>query len=506
MIAYLKQIYTGHSIEPIMRYITFKLKCAREQEEVKWKVNIQKVNEGLEVLYKERETKLAALQAVIPPRTLYKKVSMPKALTTKDGNLSAVGKRWYHNLGQAGLPLDHVEDFKLPSGTEPGNPGSVPQIKAWLYTLGWVPQTFMYDRNKETGAVRKIEQLSLVDGSDICPSIKLLYEKEPALKHLEGLFIVRHRIGILEGFLRDADSNDYLMARVIGFTNTMRFQHTELVNLPTVNKPYGELIRGCLTVPDDSYLLCGSDMSSLEDSTKQHYMHYFDPEYVKEMRDPTFDPHIDIGVQGGTISQEEADFYRWMDGKPIPEERIAEKYLKMNEDERKAEVKRLSKERKDSKQVNFSAVYGVGAPKMSLTTGWPQSKSKALLEVYWKRNWAVKTIAKKCTVKTVGTQMWLYNAVSGFWYSLRYDKDRFSTLNQGTGVYCFDTYVKFVRRKGIRICGQFHDEIAFPLKVENKEKVEESLRTSIKEVNNELKLNVELGISIAFGHNYAETH
>jgi hypothetical protein len=39
------------------------------------------------------------------------------------------------------------------------------------------------------------------------------------------------------------------------------------------------------------------------------------------------------------------------------------------------------------------------------------------------------------TIKT----MWLYNPVSKFWYSAIY-KDIFSTLNQGTGVYCFDTW------------------------------------------------------------------
>ena len=75
--------------------------------------------------------------------------------------------------------------------------------------------------------------------------------------------------------------------------------------------PYGDIIRGCLIAPSDNHILCGSDMSSLEDSTKQHYMYFFDPEYVKEMRVPGFDPHNNIAKLAGFISEDEEKFYQW---------------------------------------------------------------------------------------------------------------------------------------------------------------------------------------------------
>ena len=76
-----------------------------------------------------------------------------------------------------------------------------------------------------------------------------------------------------------------------------------------------------------------------------------------------------------------------------------------------------------------------------------------------------------------------------------------------TGVYCFDNYVKEVRNQGIKICGQFHDEIAFrqPNTVD-KEEIKRVLNSSITKVNERLKLNIKLGISIDFGDNYAEIH
>ena len=59
---------------------------------------------------------------------------------------------------------------------------------------------------------------------------------------------------------------------LLGLTNTLRFKHAKpLVNLPAVDKPYGKEIRGCLTCPE-GYTLCGADMTSLEDTTKRHYM------------------------------------------------------------------------------------------------------------------------------------------------------------------------------------------------------------------------------------------
>jgi hypothetical protein len=102
--------------------------------------------------------------------------------------------------------------------------------------------------------------------------------------------------------------------------------------------------------------------------------------------------------------------------------------------------------------------------------------------------------------------MWLLNPVSGFWYSLRYLKDRFSTLNQGTGVYCFDLWVREVRSRGIKITLQYHDEVVIALLKEQKEEVDKSLRDSIDSVNEKVKLNVPLGVDVQFGINYAKIH
>ena len=153
-------------------------------------------------------------------------------------------------------------------------------------------------------------------------------------------------------------------------------------------------------------------MSALEDTTKQHYMYFFDPEYVKQMRVPGFDPHLDIAVLAGMMTIEQSE-------------------------DHKAKRADYSQIRNKAKTVNFAGVYGAGPPKIALTTGMPLKQAQKLHKTYWQRNKSVKQVAASAKVKTLNIdgeeQMWLYNPVSGFWYTLRYEKDKFSTLNQGTG-------------------------------------------------------------------------
>lgn len=503
----LLRIYdTIEEIDRLFAYLAFKLDCAREQEEIRWKLDVPKCNNYLAELTAEEEIKTSALREAMPLEVKYRTAKYPAKPYKKDGTLSAGGENWHSLLRERGLPETYQDPLKVEVTRIAGNPNSFTQIKAWLYSIGWVPQTIKYkpvkDENGNTIGQREIPQITKDDDSgNICDSIPLLYEREPALQNLESLSMIRHRMGILKGFLENKSNDDYLKAEINGFTNTMRFKHKIIVNLPKITRPYGMHARGSLTCPE-GYILCGSDMASLEDTTKQHYMYYFDPEYVKEMRTPGFDPHIDISLLANLITEGDSDFFK----------RISKEQKDLGDDFIYAEgekdrLKAIKKVRQDKgKKVNFAAVYGAGPPKIALSSGMPLEEAKKLHVTYWQRNKAVKKVAKAAKVITVDGQMWLHNPVSGFWYTLRFDKDRFSTLNQSTGVYCFDLQVRQVRAKGIKICGQFHDEIAFPLLPSQKEEVEAKLNQSIIEVNQMVNLNVPLGISIDYGTHYSDIH
>jgi hypothetical protein len=83
-----------------------------------------------------------------------------------------------------------------------------------------------------------------------------------------------------------------------------------LANIPGVDKPWGKEIRSCIIAPD-GYVICGSDMVSLEDTSKRHFIQPLDPDYVAEMQQEGYDPHLSLAVFAGVITLEEYRFYQW---------------------------------------------------------------------------------------------------------------------------------------------------------------------------------------------------
>jgi hypothetical protein len=175
-------------------------------------------------------------------------------------------------------------------------------------------------------------------------------------------------------------------------------------------------------------------------------------------------------------------------------------------EEQKKIYNRIKAVRKPYKVVNYSSLYGVGAAKLARETGMKQKEAKTLLDAFWSRNWAIEKVSSTLRTRELFGGMWLKNPVSGFWYSLRSDKDRFSTLNQGTGVFCFDTWVSICRLSGIKSIGQFHDEIITLVKEGEEGNVEKIMHEAAIKLNEEVKLNVPLGTDVQFGKTYASIH
>lgn len=494
---YLKSLY-GTLDPPIVNYLAYKLDCAREQREVKWKLDIELCKKTLENFEKLKLEKQQNLIKVMPPVPVYSTKNKPKRIfSEKTKTLTALGKNWFSLLESQGLPYTHEEPVKIIKGYKEPNPNSTSQKKDWLLSLGWIPDTFEYVKDKDTGIEKEVPQIYNKD-KEVCDSVKALYDICPDVENLDSYSLLSHRIGILKGFLENVDEEGYLRAEIRGFTNTLRFKHTTLVNLPKITKPFSKDLRACLIAPSEDHLLCGSDMSSLEDNTKKHYMWAYDPGYVTEMSRPGYDPHLGIGIFANLITNEEVEFFKRI-GTLL--ENKAEVSLQDKEKYKDIGVKRSL-----SKTVNFAGVYGAGPAKIAKSSGMSLNEAKKLHKAYWDLNWSVKQIGRDAVHKTVNEQMWLYNPVSRFWYSLRYEKDKFSTLNQGTGVFCFDSWVREVRKLGYRICGQFHDEIIIPFKKGQESQIASNLTKAIENVNENLKLNVKLGVSIQSGSRYSEIH
>jgi DNA polymerase I-like protein with 3'-5' exonuclease and polymerase domains len=502
-------------INRILTFLMYKMDCARLQESTGVQLDVGAAKALAEQLTTLTETAKKELEAVMPKVPKYAKRKRPAKPYKKNGELSASGIEWNTNTGLVGKKDEHgnvlaeyddTHDLRVLVGYDEPNIDSSSQIKDWLFALGWKPKTFKYVKDDSAWDMwiaggrrgtkpkdRAIPQVNKEgeNGKELCDSVLELAEEVPQIKAYSGYSLLKHRLGIVEGFLENVSENGFLKARIGGFTNTLRVQHREIVNLPGVGKPWGKEIRGLL-ISGKGQVFQGADLASLEDRVKHDFMIPHDPAYVSQMMADDFDPHILTALAAGMISKQEFDDFM----------------LGNKSDNAK-------NKRKIGKVVNYSSVYGAGPAKIALTSGMSLEEAKQAHEGYWKLNWAVTAIAdEQCVITDSRGSLWLVNPVNGFAYSLRTQKDRFSTLIQGTGSYFFDIWVdkvmtKMEKKWGVkRLCMSFHDEFVtrFRDTEGNRKAVKEMTLQSIEDINKEYYLRRKLGCECQNGSTYADIH
>ena len=494
------ELYDGDAVEikRLINYLNSKLDVLLEQQNNPIPLDINLI--ALEIVRLEAlvEEKKEPLRLAMPKLPVKFKVKKPKVITKADGSLSVAGERWFKLLEDNEYPKDYEDDLEYIKSYEEPNPDSTQQVKNWLLDLGWIPTHFKFTRNKETNEFKQVPQIkSEYDDADICDSVKELLEQEPAIEHLASYSTIKHRLTIFKGFLRDMNDDLTITASSLGITNTFRCKHRGLVNLPKPSAPYAEHIRECLISGSGRYMV-GTDLKAIEDSTKMNYIFPFDPEYVKSMQSKDFDGHTEVAVKAGLMTRDEQSFFSKVD-------KTEDKGCFTSEE--LGEFKRLKMVRANGKTTNFAAVYGCKQKTLARNLKSTEQFAKKVLDAYWELNKSVNEFASTCITKEVGGQMWVQQPISRFWYTLRSAKDIFSSVNQGSAVYVFDIWVAYMRRLGLKISGQWHDEALIIL---DNNQLQEDVRVKIKEAmrltNKKLQLNVVLDCSIDFGNSYLEVH
>lgn len=480
---YLNELYDAdqQAINKYIDYVSDKMQYISDQQFLGLRLDNELCVSSLTTLEGLKETKIDTLKVGMPKVELISTKFPPKKMKKENGELSAIGVKWMNFLKERNLPEDYNQEVDFVNGYEEPNPNSHDQIKKWLFGLGWVPENIKHFRDKKKNEVRKIPQIKSKDEEgEICSSIKKLFPIAPALEALDDLFVISHRISIFKGFLRDV-KNGLLYQGCSGLTNTMRIQQSVLVNLPSVSKPYAENIRKSLITRSNNHILVNADLSGVEDATKRHFIYKYDPEYVEEMNRPDYDPHLTMAVLAGFLTKEQAEAHK-------------------NGTENHKEI------RQKAKTANFALTYKCGIATLARQTGLKEKDAKKLADAYWSKNRAILDVENSLKYKQIGQKSWILNPISGFWLSLRNEKDKFSTLNQNTATYVFDLWIKNMRTLGLKIPYYYHDEVLTEVyKIDLKE-TEEIINKAMTMVNEELKLNVTVGCSINSGKSYAETH
>lgn len=495
------ELYDGNmdAVAAIFNFHTFKYIAYQHKQRNKIKVDIPYLQENLAILQEEYNEKVEILKEIMPEVPVYKTKKKPAKLIKKDGSLNSMAEKWYKFLEEQGLPKDTEGPVKYVSSYKEPNPGSNPQIKEWLEGLGWTPETFKYVKNKDTGDVRMVPQVRKeVDGvKELCSSVLKLTDKEPGLKALAGITLLEHRLGILKGFMRDMDEEGFIAADIGGITSTWRTKHRTIVNLPSVDKPYGKIIRGCL-IARPGKVFIGSDLSGLENATKLNFLQPIDPDYVAEMNDPTYDPHLALALLDSAVTQREVDFFKWVKQDKTRKSSLNEEQL--------VHLDRISTTRQLYKQVVYSLTYGAGAKTLARNCGIPETRAKRLISIYKKQNWAQEKFAKSLKTKQCLGVTWVFNPLTKFWYELRSSKDLFSATNQGSGAMVTMMWIKQCLDRGVCLITETHDDLCIE---EDEDKVEEKkaiLQESIDVVNQMFGFNIPMTIDIQVGKRFSEIH
>lgn len=159
---------------------------------------------------------------------------------------------------------------------EPYNLNSPTQLKEFLYTLGWKPDEWNYNKETKERTSPKITLSSL-------ESIGI----NDFGKWLQRYYVLKHRRGILsnptdpenKGLLSYVDERGRISADAYTIaTPTARMRHKPpCVNIPKAQWkiPYGPEIRSCFCVKHP-YKMIGSDLSGIEARLIGHFTSFFD--------------------------------------------------------------------------------------------------------------------------------------------------------------------------------------------------------------------------------------
>jgi hypothetical protein len=460
-----------------VKYLSFKMFTLSVQEKFPFKLDIPKCEANLAELEGQKKVRTDALAACMPPAKKYTTKTKPTKCFKKDGTPSVAGEEWFSLLSERGLDPTHEEPIEVLHSEEPPNPSSVSQIKDWLFSLGWKPTTF------KEGASGPVAQVK--DGDDLCDSVKALKAVSPAIEHLDKLGVLGHRIGLLKGFLKGHRSG-YITAGAHGFTSTLRLRHKGVVNIPKPTMEHGKLIREVLTC-DAGYEICDSDLAALEDRIRLDLVYDLNPAKVQEKLDPSYDAHLATGVTAGLMTQEDSDWFKAFKKNPT--------------EEGKPRFEKLSEARHKAKTCNYASAYGVGIKKLATTLDIKQAEAKRLLDAYWVINREAKIIQETWQTKQALNRKWILNPYNKYWYELRSERDKLSSVIQGGGDYVCYLWTKFILEKREQLTLVYHDAGTFIVKAGHREAMSAILRSSIEKVNKVLNFKVPMDISINFGEN-----
>ena len=222
-------------------------------------------------------------------------------------------------------------------------------LKDYLIELGWEPIEYnirvLKDGTRERGSPKLYNE-----SGDIDPGLERLgVHWVPELKEWLTL---RSRVNVLKGWINKAKTDPGSGLQVIDTpaiacgARTSRMVHRDVVNVPRVTSPYGNMMREVFTCESDEVLV-GWDASALEACMEAHEVWDLDRDYALALVDGTLHDR-NAAAMGCT--------------------------------------------RDVAKTFKYACTYGASPPKLAKTLGISLYDASDLFDEFWKVGWSLREV------------------------------------------------------------------------------------------------------------------
>lgn len=407
----------------------------------------------------------------------------------KDGSYTKMVEEYLPELnGDVVGPFTRIEWTRI-------NIDSPDQIKDYLLSQGWEPDTWNYKKDgkflakdEDGSAIKTSPKLTESSFHSVKGDVPKLITKRMILKHRIQMIFHTRRDGTKTGWVNNLRSDGRIEAGgVTCGTPTGRYQHRGVVNVPKPTKKddklvfnpeeqnpiYGTHLRH-LFVAEKPYVMVGCDAVSLETTVQGHYV------------------------------------YNRTNGK-----RLAESLLDETFKEDLAVT--MGKPWKEAKSGYYALLYGAQPPKFSSTLGVPLSEGKKILEAFWRDNPGLKEL--KDDLERAFDRNYNKRTGRGFikgldgrklWARSKHSLMNLLFQNAGSVIVKTATWMVFEKAQELGLDFKqvihYHDEIEYEVHERDADRMMEVLEWGFNQAGKYWNLNLEIKGDPVVGSSWAEVH
>jgi len=419
-------------------------------------------------LYEELDGVVDALKSKMP--CIIKANPNPTKPYNVDGSRPVAVKRWY------GDDVDTVGGMYTKVVISEPKPSSDKQLKAFLFSLGWVPDEFNYVKDASGKPIRplKISSPKLSDSSlEPLGDVGKLVKRRGMLQHRASMLLNRN--DSTKGLLNNVRPDGRVVAGGIPMgTPTGRYTHSGVVNIPKANDPtkeYGTELRA-LFCAADGCILAGSDADGLEARMEGHYTTPFDKGvYAKTLIHGTQENGDDVHTRNALI---------WKVSRSV------------------------------AKNGKYCLSYGGQAAKLANTLGVAPKLGQTYFDAFWDGNDALKRL--KAAVTSALKRGYL-TGLDGRKLYIRSEHSALNMLFQSAGSITVKLATIYMNQAlteaGVRYKQVLHMHDEFLLEIEegqDNEMIRSVISDCWKRAGTTLKLSVPITGDTQFGMSWGAVH